>query len=58
VCKLRPCLAFCHLYFGLSAGLAALTAAFLQRDPLTTFFTQDVGVYVFVQGALGCLFVL
>lgn len=52
VMKLRPMLMFCHMYFFLACLIAAVVALVLWLDPLTSFYQEYYGVYLFTQAAL------
>merc|ERR1719221_1459450 len=49
VCRIRPCLLFCHLYLAIVTGIAAAFAAYTERDPLQVFAMTDEPFYQFQQ---------
>lgn len=55
VCRVRPCLLFCHLYFAVVTACAAVFAASTGTDPLRTFATHETSSFLFVQTCFGLL---
>eukprot|EP00927_Polykrikos_kofoidii_P062944 TRINITY_DN57754_c0_g1_i1.p1 TRINITY_DN57754_c0_g1~~TRINITY_DN57754_c0_g1_i1.p1 ORF type:complete len:611 (+),score=120.28 TRINITY_DN57754_c0_g1_i1:43-1833(+) len=52
VLKLRPLLLFSHLHIFLTCLLSGLAAVALGLDPLTSFYQEYYGVYLFTQAAV------
>jgi len=49
VCKMRPCLLFCHLYLCIVNGVAGAFAAYTGADPLHVFALREKALYTLAQ---------